>query len=278
MYLQDVARYRTTLGLLYAIRENNKTGDPERVVEEHKAAATIGELVQTCRERGYETLEIENLNAEWSYPKVACALARDATQLLDRYLDGTAAAFVASKVDRYGRSLARLAKGEWIEEDDLNALKAWPPVLKRWADKLEPVFTVRSKQAPADLFAKLTPLGGELAAATQESVKRARVPKAVPDAAVKRAVTALLGAAKYQHVNAKVVAANATSKDWTISKHRNHIPAFRSKSAFGVIRATGESFCRLYPLTARQDYQGGGRYNTATTAFVTTGPTVVACP
>jgi len=105
-------------------------------------------------------------------------------------------------------------------------------------------------------------------------VKRfAIAPAAGKDAAVAAAARSFMA----QAPSARVVAVHVVWADWKQYNHDDGLPWFRLKMAQALVQMKGESFCRLYPIEARQEYGGGGRWNPGVTAAAVGRVQVARC-
>ena len=60
-----------------------------------------------------------------------------------------------------------------------------------------------------------------------------------------------------------LVRVGVNDPSWEIIRGAYDQPTQRNKYVWALLRKSGESFCRLYPLTVIQDHIGGGRYGEA---------------
>jgi len=61
----------------------------------------------------------------------------------------------------------------------------------------------------------------------------------------------------------KIMTVKQTQENWVVVKDEvNHLPDYRYRSGFAMVRVTGDPFCQLRSWTVREKYSGGGSYQT----------------
>jgi hypothetical protein len=110
---------------------------------------------------------------------------------------------------------------------------------------------------------KVDPALDELAVAVKEKMGKA-MPRAADfqfhDPAAERVIMTLFEDSKTIKVN-KI---GLDSAGWSIQRGDNGLPSYRYKDGFAWVKDTSENqpYCHLYSVRVKEDYAGGGTYNT----------------
>jgi len=165
-------------------------------------------------------------------------------------------------------SVNRVKNGETTYEGQLKRMKAPADYIAQVKGPYEALFQAMGKPLPAEMFAPIdTAAKGYPAAVTASQAKVAYKPGKFADATVTNAVKAA-----FTTKGVKVLKISQSFGDWSIRKNEYAFPTHRIRDSIVLGQVTGESFCRLFEVTAQQQYAGGGRYSSNTAVDLRSEP------
>lgn len=184
-----------------------------------------------------------------------CKNAAEWRTVLKPFLDARAQAKAKKLGDSVAATMTRIKNGETVYDAQLERARKPAEYVASIRGPFEALYTAMGTPLPAGLFAPIETAGaGYAAAITAGQAKVAYKPGKFADSAVSTAVKAAMTTRKV-----KVLKVSQTFGDWDIRKS-GLMPTHRIRDSVVLGQVAGETHCRVYGVTASQQYAGGGRY------------------
>ena len=263
IYRKAVKKHSTVLGVLDDLAHGRAqaTGMLEQPMRSWKAAQALAPFSKDCANRFSKLRDIPKLYG-WLQPRVACANAPRAHELLGEHLRASSKAFVRELTQRYESVLKAFEQDGAIDDHFLQEFLDFEGMLAGWRGSLDGVYKAIGEPVPPTMLDRLVALGPRFAAQLQAELKKNRMPAADhPNRTVRRAVDKHWRSVLIHEKPAKVVAVRVFTPTWAVETAESFgTPVARTKLAHVLARAHGEPFCRLYILSVRQEHFARGEY------------------
>ncbi len=280
IYRKAVKRHSTVLGVLDDLAHGRAqaTGMLEQPMRSWKAAQALAPFTKDCAKRFAGLRDLPKLHA-WLQPRVACANAPRARELLGEHLRASSKAFVRELTQRYESVLGAFEQDGTIDDHFLLEFLDFDGILAGWRSSLEEVYEAIGESMPPTMLDLLAALGPRFATQLQVELKKNRMPAADhPERVVRRAVDKYWRTVLIHEKPAKTVAVRVFTPEWAVETAESFgTPVARTKLAHVLARAHGEPFCRLYILSVRQEHFARGEYKPNPRVNIEDRPKLLDC-
>lgn len=239
--------------------------DAAQMLSKWKAAEKLGAFAAKCDK---EFAPVEPTSYYGREKVENCKNAAEWKTVLVPFLEARAQANARKLGADMESTVNRIKNGETTYEGTLKRLKAPAEYVQSVRAPYEAVFQAMGRPMPAEMFASIdTAAKGYAAAIAASQAKVAYKPGKFADATVSNAVKAA-----FATKSVKVLKVSQTFGDWDIRKTEFGFPTHRIRDSVVLGQVAGETFCRLFEVTASQQYSGGGRYSSNTAVDLRSEP------
>jgi len=237
--------------------------DPKKTLEKNaellikdwqKAEAMEKDFLEPCKAGKYATARSFSKETDWDHPKSACDVAMNWKTYFKAYVERVLESVRTETAKTIGYHLTRLTEKGELYEFDMPRMAKPEEAVAAFVTQYNTICQTLGITINADYFKNVV----EAAKPYVDTLKKAGAVQrwdskaTFSDSAVSAAFKKVLGDAKLS-----VKKIGLTHSDYSITKNELGIPLYKIRSGFAMVKADGESFCRIYYLTARAEYEGG---------------------
>jgi len=255
---RDKVRAHGIIGSIWGMKT-----DPKKRLEElpelllkdvERARAMEKEFLEPCKAGKYANARTFSKDTAWDHPKNACDVAQNWRGYFKAYVERLLAFLNTETTRKITYHLKTLEEKGELYEFDIPRMANPAAAVAELVTKYTEICKEFGIPLSAETFAGIV----EAASPYAETLKKAGAVQrwdskaSFSDGAVSTAFKKVLGDAKLS-----VKKIGLTHGDYSVTKNALGIPLYKIRSGFAMVKTDGESFCRIYYLTARAEYEGG---------------------
>jgi len=228
---------------------------PELLLKDvEKAKAMEKDFLEPCKAGKYATARTFSKDTAWDHPKNACDVAMNWRTYFKAYVERVLESVRTETARTIVYHLKRLEEKGELYEFDIPRLAKTAEVVAEFVTKYTAICAEFGIPLAADYFNNVIEAAKPYADTLKKAgtVQRWDSKASFSNDGVSSAFKKVLGDAKLS-----VKKIGLTHADYSITKNGLGIPLYKIRSGFIMVKADGESFCRIYYLTARAEYEGG---------------------
>jgi len=212
------------------------------------------DFLEPCKAGKYATARTFSKDTAWDHPKNACDVAQNWRTYFKAYVERVVAHVRDETIRTIGFHLKNLEEKGELYEFDMPRMEKPEAEVAGFVTKYEAICKEFGIPLDAAFFSGVVDAAKPYAETLKKAGGQQRWDSkaSFSDGAVAAAFKKALGDAKLS-----VKKIGLTHSDYSITKNGIGIPLYKIRSGFTMVKADGESFCRIYYLTARAEYEGG---------------------
>ena len=237
--------------------------DPKKTLEKNaellakdyqRAEAMEKDFLEPCKAGKYATARSFAKDTQYDYPKNVCDVAMNWKTYFKAYVERMLDSLRTETAKTIGYHLTRLEEKGELYEFDMPRMAKPDEAVAEFVKTYTGICTTLGIPINADYFKNVVEAAKPYAEALKKAgtVQRWDSKATFSDGSVGAAFKKVLGDAKLS-----VKKIGLTHSDYSVTKNELGIPLYKIRSGFAMVKADGESFCRIYYLTARAEYEGG---------------------
>jgi hypothetical protein len=219
-----------------------------------RAKAMEKDFLEPCKAGRYANAQTFSRDTAWDHPKNACDVAQNWRAYFKAYVERVVGHVRDETTRTIGFHLKKLEEKGELYEFDMPRMEKPDAEVAGFVTKYEAICKEFGIPLDAAFFQTVVDAAKPWAETLKKAggVQRWDSKASFSDGAVSAAFKKALGDAKLS-----VKKIGLTHSDYSITKNSIGIPLYKIRSGFAMVKADGESFCRIYYLTARAEYEGG---------------------
>jgi hypothetical protein len=265
---KTASRNHGIIGFFWSVKNDAKyytQSDPKRLISDYnKGLALEKEMLEPCKSGAYSKASVWAKKGESGTVEATCDVVQNWKIYFNTYMEKSLKVEEERIVKNIGYSIKNLEEKGTLYPSDMKKIANAKERQSKIKSNYSELYKLVGKEMPADFFASIVEASKPFQKTLNTAGKQNRWNK--KNSYQQGSVTAVFKRAlKGQKLT--LIKTGLVSAVWGIIKNNYDLPTHKIRTGEILVKAKGEKFCRIYRITARAQYAGGGKYAAATASL-----------